>query len=362
MPYLNQNLTDEAITVGNIWIVEEKTSRPIVGELGLNPSYYFGKENSMIFLEKLIFHQLIHILAFNPFVTQNKKLLFQEDNKYYITSPKVILKAKAHFNCDKIKSIEIDSDMFHWKPRYMLGDIMINKVYSEMVLSEMTLALIEDTGFYKVNYFTGGLFGFGKNEGCAFLEEKCKINDKNIFPKTFCEKEKQVFCSRSRTSLGDCSIEFEDEEIYNNFNDKIIDDCFISTDYKKSVYLSYSYENYLVTNCRYGKSKTHSHYGEVMGENSACFESSLIPMYSSIMYGTNSICYNVTCDWEKKEIEIHLHDEDIRCPTEGGTIKGPDIYAGELECPEFGIICRAKVWCNELFDCIDKRSEAYFEE
>ena len=43
----------------------------------------------------------------------------------------------------------------------------------EPVISEFTLALFEDLEFYKVNYYTGGLMRYGKNNGNDFLNKKC---------------------------------------------------------------------------------------------------------------------------------------------------------------------------------------------
>ena len=43
----------------------------------------------------------------------------------------------------------------------------------EMAISEITLALLEDTGWYKINYYTGGLMRFGKNKGCDFVRGQC---------------------------------------------------------------------------------------------------------------------------------------------------------------------------------------------
>jgi len=43
----------------------------------------------------------------------------------------------------------------------------------EIVISEFTLALLEDSGYYKANYYTGGLMRYGKNKGCKFLKETC---------------------------------------------------------------------------------------------------------------------------------------------------------------------------------------------
>ena len=43
----------------------------------------------------------------------------------------------------------------------------------EQVISEFTLALLEDTGNYKANYYTGGLMRFGRHKGCSFVKGDC---------------------------------------------------------------------------------------------------------------------------------------------------------------------------------------------
>ena len=70
----------------------------------------------------------------------------------------------------------------HWESKYMLGDYMISSDYTEVVMSDIILALLEDTGYYKINYYTGGLFRFRKNQGCAFLEKNAyMINVKKLY-------------------------------------------------------------------------------------------------------------------------------------------------------------------------------------
>ena len=54
----------------------------------------------------------------------------------------------------------------------MLSDYIIYTDYLDLVISDITLALFEDSGFYKVNYYSGGLFKFGKNKGCSFFHNK----------------------------------------------------------------------------------------------------------------------------------------------------------------------------------------------
>ena len=60
---------------------------------------------------------------------------------------------------------------------------MISTDYIDSVLSDITLALFEDSGFYKVEYYSGGLFKFGKNMGCSFFDKKCIENANTDFKK-----------------------------------------------------------------------------------------------------------------------------------------------------------------------------------
>jgi len=65
---------------------------------------------------------------------------------------------------------------------------MMTVDYGDLSISEITLALLEDTGYYKVNYYTGGLHRFDKNMGCDFLDTKCvdKETYTTKFPQDFC--------------------------------------------------------------------------------------------------------------------------------------------------------------------------------
>jgi hypothetical protein len=64
------------------------------------------------------------------------------------------------------------------------------------VISEIILAFIEDSGRYKVNFYTGGLFRFGKKQGCNFLFNDCVIDDQVIYKIKFCNYQNSGFCSQ----------------------------------------------------------------------------------------------------------------------------------------------------------------------
>ena len=51
------------------------------------------------------------------------------------------------------------------------------------VFSALTMAFLEDTGWYKVDYSIAETYTFGKDQGCNFLYESCfNSNGEPAFP------------------------------------------------------------------------------------------------------------------------------------------------------------------------------------
>ena len=135
---------------------------------------------------------------------------------------------------------------------------------SDLVISEFTLALLEDSGWYKANYYTGGLMRFGKNKGCDFLNNKCSPE----FNNEFCEYDENIgidvyygSCSSGRQSLTYCS--YADKSYlgtndyfnsYQGFGTKEADYCVVN-----SAIFSELYADLSIGNCRY--EKKNDYYG-----------------------------------------------------------------------------------------------------
>ena len=368
-PYIDFSLEEEILAAATACLVLNDY-RPVGGLVALNQNFRMDKVDSKEYLEMLLLHELSHVLAFHPYFFESLNLLKTEIidgyNYTYINSSNVLEKAKIHFNCENIKGIQLEdqggegSVGAHWESRYMLGDYMISTDYTEVVISDITLALFEDTGFYKVNYYTGGLFRFGKNQGCAFLEEDCIHNLETSFPNEFCVESGRNFCGSSHLSRGICGIFRYTEEIeekYQYFGSKNIGGIFSSANYcPVSFYLESSVDDsyYYPGHCNYGYPK---YYGETIGEHSFCFESSLVPKgFSSIK--EKSICYEIECDKFEKQIIIKIGSSKVICNETMSSLIGPDEFLGEITCPDYNLVCSAEIQCNDMIDCIKKKSTA----
>ena len=373
-PYFNDSLVSTPIqAAATACLAIESTMKPKMGVIMINPNLSFDQQNSEKFLELLFLHEMSHVLIFHPtfFIALDMitNKVINNERIYYINSPKVVEKAKLHFGCNSIVGIPLENyggqgtAGSHWEARFMLGDYMIATDYPEIVISDISLAVFEDSGFYKVNYYTGGLFRFGKGEGCNFFSKNCIINKSTPFANEFCINPQEPFCTSGHLSKGHCyMVKYNSniESYYQYFSEPNVGGyapaayCPISLDY---LYDKNDY--YFSTNCKSGKKDTiHSDYGEVIGDNSICVESSLVPTSSNQINMFRSICYVAKCDSINNNVILTINSGTVVCPKEGGTLNDPSGFKGKVICPDYNSVCTSTKWCNDPLDCIEKKVEA----
>ena len=400
-----QQNTQLVLAIGKPVIFDSVSKRPIGAILSINKNLP-SIPNSENYLNSVIIHQLTHILGFMYELFDKYEIGFsnviktdmeirtiqgkERKEKKYIISPRVVSYAKKYFNCENITGVELeDSSSYddynnsHWEARILLGEYMNSEVHTpEQAISGFTLALLEDSGWYKANYYTGGLMRFGKHQGCAFLYEDCEVNDNSknkfkndLFAVSAINDLQRTTCSSGRQSR--CYI------ITNNkmsrglhiSGKEIADDCFVSDFDKDEEDLSF-----FVGSCNKGKGEygTKIYYnnnyrgkngnfpdifGEEISDNSFCVLSSVVPLslkdtninefniYNGI---THPICYPMFCT--SKSLTIQIYNHYIVCPREGGIVEVKGDYNGYVHCPDYNLICTGTVMCNDLFECIEKHS------
>ena len=396
----NLLIDNQIASISNKFILDEITKRPIVGVIYINPNIDINLGNIDIYLKSIFLHELTHILGFHydlfkyfpggiekTIKTDKEKRTKIE--KKFITTPKVVEFAKKYFNCPEIEGVELENQpdltMAHWEARILLGEYMTSSPYTpDQVISEFTLSLLEDSGWYKPNYYTGGLMRFGKNKGCDFLTKDCISSDGKLnsnFKNEFCDFSMgdQPTCSLGRQSRSYCITysNLQVEEKFRNyrrfrnwFGKENADFCPVS-----DIEVQEEKDIYYVGNCNYGNGKygTHNNFGnlsfsnknfeEILGEkygpNSFCVLSTILPEEKTNIFGsqTNShhaVCYPMNCS--SKSLTIQIYDQYIVCPREGGKVELSGKYKGYLLCPDYNSICAGTTLCNDMLDCIEKKS------
>ena len=332
---------------------------PDIGMLTFNNNMDTRKLTSN-YLDPLMLHLFTHLLGFQINNVHDPEDIYEYEeisSKYYIISSKVKEYAQKYFGDTNINKIEILKDEYgnlHWPSRILLGEYMTQYDYpEELAISGFTLAFLEDLGHYKIiGKYTGGLMRFGKNKGKDFLDKKC-VNDGIQFKNEFYYPTipsgsdllsvNEPSCSSGRQSKTVYKLyqyETTIPEEYDYFSNNLIGG-FISANYCP-VSQSTSDDKYSDRCSKTGKS------------NSFCALSSLKKTSTNNDETYQAECFEMFCS--KKSLTIKIEDYYFVCPREGGKIDGDEGFSGFLLCPDYNLICTGNVTCNDMFDCVEKKS------
>eukprot|EP00551_Chaetoceros_affinis_P011342 CAMPEP_0203677368 /NCGR_PEP_ID=MMETSP0090-20130426/27956_1 /ASSEMBLY_ACC=CAM_ASM_001088 /TAXON_ID=426623 /ORGANISM="Chaetoceros affinis, Strain CCMP159" /LENGTH=674 /DNA_ID=CAMNT_0050544241 /DNA_START=265 /DNA_END=2289 /DNA_ORIENTATION=- len=224
---LDPNLTTlaAAISCGQ----DPYTNRPIVGLMNVCLSATANEPQSN--MEEILSHELLHVFVLNeylfpfyqnavtgnplsnpnsvrkvPCVNGKEDMVFfgisdetmvhrmepvkfngmkQMRSYYEITLPSVRQVVRNHFNCPMAGGARLENQPTnpnscfgaHFDERFFQYNLMSALYDSTSVhFSPLTLALMEDSGWYKVNFRESQNSPFGLNSGCGFLTGECVVN------------------------------------------------------------------------------------------------------------------------------------------------------------------------------------------
>lgn len=138
-----------------------------------------------------------------------------------IVTPKVRQIARNQFDCQSIEGAQLENQPTgsdsctgdHWDER-LFYDNALSGVISPTtnILTPMTLALFEDSGWYKANYTQAKISPWGLSAGCDFATADCIVTGANG-PEVpdygrgyFCADSSQRGCSSGQTHKMGCTI------------------------------------------------------------------------------------------------------------------------------------------------------------
>ena len=139
-----------------------------------------------------------------------------------IVTPKVRAIARNQFDCQSLEGAKLENQPTgtesctgdHWDEHDYYPEALSGVISpTTNVLSHLTLALMEDSGWYQANYTQGRMNPWGLGAGCDFVEEPCiKINEggdpylPDYAEGYFCLKEGARGCSPELTHKMACSV------------------------------------------------------------------------------------------------------------------------------------------------------------
>lgn len=358
---------------------EASNGRAIAGHVNISPSIISDTSFGAEFQRGIIMHEIMHVLGFsssrfgayidsegNRRGVDNVRETFTREYRdstggmfrqsyNRIISPKVREVARDHFGCASAPGVTLEeyggegTAGSHWDKLATMDDIMIGAATwfnpgSNFVVSKFTLALFEDSGWYKPNYeYTDYDTKWGLGTGCALFEKRCEdwnLNQEGYF----CTEKDTNLCTFNLRSKGYCGLASYTksmgyfEHIRSRPREGGLD---MYAEYCPMVY-AYSNSHCDVSNVADGVRRPGEHYGEM----AACFDSNIVET------GDREPKKDVRCLEYKctaTHLEFRVGDQWFACPQsqEKQTIVDglPNGFKGYVTCPKngFKILCTPQV-------------------
>ena len=248
----------------------------------------------------------------------------EDDNRltlapyYEIVTPTVRQIVRNHFDCQSLRGARLNrgrksSSCFgdSFDPRYHFDEDFTpaggsaDMAYS---LSPLTLALLEDSGWYRANFALSTTPLFGRGAGCGFVKGDCVSNSEDV-P----EYSRGFFC---RDLSGGHHQPLGCDYTHNHKAD-----CAATAGIDANCPMRK--EN--IVAC-VDKSNVPSLAGEVYSENSRCFETNV-----------NTVCLESYCNSVDSKIDIVIDGKVHQCDYEGQLI---DVDMGYyVRCPRLAVVC-----------------------
>ncbi|KAM4888744.1 leishmanolysin-like peptidase isoform 2-T2 [Thomomys bottae] len=173
---------------------EAKMDRPIAGYANLCPNMISTQPQEFVGMLSTVKHEIIHALD----------------------------EARKHFNCPVLEGMELENqggmgtELNHWEKRLLENEAMTGSHTQNRVLSRITLALMEDTGWYKANYSMAEKLDWGRGMGCDFVRKSCKFwidqqKQKKEMLSPFCDTLRsnplQLTCRHDQRAVAVCNLQ-----------------------------------------------------------------------------------------------------------------------------------------------------------
>ncbi|KAK7200723.1 major surface protease gp63 [Novymonas esmeraldas] len=320
--------------------------RPSVGVANVSPEDITDDQQAM----RVIAHEILHALGFDFRVFKEQDMvgyvpsLRGKSDVPVINSPMVVAQARAHFGCEEQTFLELEdmggegTELSHWKRRSMKDDLMAGTTVAG-IYSAITIAAMEDTGFYKGNYSMAEPMMYGHNAGCGLLTDKCVINGSSQFPSMFCGSANatNMVCASDRLSVGDCNLVNYDLPLPPQF--QYFADAALGGENEEMDYCPFV-EPFNDTKCSFDGFFLN---GSVYGARSRCFDAPAGFAESGRSSAQYGLCAEVHCgSTTTYSVKVKGATTHTRCPP-GATLPlsslSPTFSSGHITCPPYNSVC-----------------------
>eukprot|EP00960_Hanusia_phi_P040259 754339-Hanusia_phi.AAC.1 len=271
-----------------------------------------------------------------------------------LVTPTVRYVSQKHYNCNSLVGAELENGggsgtrLSHWEKRVFMNEYMTGNTYpgSVDIFSSFSLALLQDSGWYEINFDAAKHLKWGYMLGCAFALEKCIQDGKSQTPWCKNSQNDGLVCTYQRDALGYCGLDEYSQDLgasYQYFadpkkggDDSLPDYCPFYRPYQNA----FCSDPQIEINAKCGPGSSSCRGGQY-GAETACFESSLWQQGFQMTQGSPlADCYAYRCSKAngKVQLEVYAPDRNWYACSAGVNLSFPS-YSGKLYCPNSWELC-----------------------
>ncbi|KAK6115839.1 hypothetical protein DH2020_008108 [Rehmannia glutinosa] len=317
----------------------DQWGRAIAGHVNVAPRHLTAEAETL--LSATLIHEVMHVLGFDPHAfahfrderkrrrTRVTEQAMDEKLGRVVTRvvlPRVIMHSRYHYGAfsQNFTGLELEDGGSHWEKRLLMNEIMTGSVDTRSVVSKMTLALLEDSGWYRANYSMADRLDWGRNQGTEFVTFPC-----NLWKGAYrCNSTQFSGCTYNREAEGYCPIVNYSGDLpewaryfpqaNKGGQSSLADYC--------TYFVAYSDGSCTDTNSARAPDGM---LGEMRGSSSRCMASSLVR--SGFVRGSTSQgngCYQHRCI--NNSLEVAVDGLWKVCPEAGGPVKFPGFNGNDI--------------------------------
>ncbi|KAK1392506.1 putative Metalloendopeptidase [Heracleum sosnowskyi] len=360
----------------------DQWGRAIAGHVNVAPRHLTAELETLLLAT--LMHEVMHVLGFDPhafthFRDETRRRHIQvieqvNDEKLgrmvtRVVLPRVVMHSRYHFGAfsKNFTGLELEdgggpgTSGSHWEKRLLMNEIMTGSVDTRSVVSKMTLAFLEDSGWYQANYDMADHLDWGHNQGTTFVTSPCNLW-KGAY---YCNSTQLSGCTYNREAEGFCPI--------SNYSGDLPQWARYFPEANKggqsplADYCTYfvAYSDGSCTDIKSARPPDRM-LGEVRGSSSRCMVSSLVRR--GFVRGSTTEetgCYQHRCI--HNSLEVAVDGIWKVCPKLGGPVQFPG-FNGELICPAYHELCNTELIslpgqcpnsCHFNGDCVEGRCHCF---
>jgi len=267
--------------------------------------------------------------------------------------------AREHFGCSTLIGAPLENGggdgttNSHWESQHLNFEYMIGtQATSQVYVSKFTLALLEDSGWYRVDHdYVGDVYSFGQNSDCDFFNDNAVCNN---WPQWYCASPGVEGCTADNTGIAYCS-----DSTSNVFY------CDFFSPYASIAGVDVNDFETLCVDERGNTYDTTTAGASIYGIDSRCVRTTLSGG------GRSGYCFQHACvDWDTatqqwSAVDITLNtNEVLRCArSDALSTQSVSSISGvvSVQCPDIDVVCGHTLqpfackyghWSDALQECI----------